>query len=525
MFVDNCNNEWRKEKTRMCTRTFVAVVPPQVTLFGQEFRPQPPMGLAYILQAVGHAGWEARLLDCCTAAGAVVQEDQRTNWRRTGLLIPEAVRSILAETPDVVGVSLGVSTDHDTVRELVAALKQTAPSLPIVLGGPQASLMGARLFNGYPVERIAADYVVTGRDLASGEETIEGLLRMIENQGNPRAVPGLCWLENGEVMSTSSVLVTPEKLDVLHLPRREMFRTEDGLDIYSKINRSHTGPAEFIPYAVMHTSRGCGGACTFCHIQYAGFNRNLLRRSHENIVRELDWLVAHEYRTVSIEDDNFGGFTPEQIEPALRILDEIRVRRFAALYFPNGLTLRGMNGINFALLRKLRSLADAGIRIRTSLPFECGDDDTLRRLIHKPHTMRDIQAILAELQSGQYLQHPNLELDAFLMVGIVGYDGVRQVATSEKSESIERTMELGRRCASLGIRVNLWWMKPNPGGPQYEMWRDKYPNKPFFELQFLFPSGIWGNFEEEQLLDERIRAFNREIVGLGAGSRRPIYPV
>jgi hypothetical protein len=60
---------------------------------------------------------------------------------------------------------------------------------------------------------------------------------------------------------------------------------------------------------------------------------------------------------------------------------------------------------------------------------------------------------------------------------------------------------------------------------QYELWREKYPEKPFYELQFLFPSGIWGSEDDELTLDERIRQFNSEMASAGLGSRRPIYPV
>lgn len=60
---------------------------------------------------------------------------------------------------------------------------------------------------------------------------------------------------------------------------------------------------------------------------------------------------------------------------------------------------------------------------------------------------------------------------------------------------------------------------------QYDLWREKYPERPFYELQFLFPSGIWGSEDDELRLDERIRHFNSEMASAGHGSRRPIYPV
>ena len=143
------------------------------------------------------------------------------------------------------------------------------------------------------------------------------------------------------------------------------------------------------------------------------------------------------------------------------------------------------------VLRKLRELADAGLKVRNSLPIESGDDDTLRRIIRKPHTLEHVDRVLRELADG-YIGHPNLDIDAFFMAGVVAVDPARKTPIRETLSSIERTIALGRRCGELGLRVNLWWMKPNPRGPQYELWRDKYPDKPFHELQFLFPSGIWS---------------------------------
>ena len=168
-------------------------------------------------------------------------------------------------------------------------------------------------------------------------------------------------------------------------------------------------------------------------------------------------------------------------------------------------------------------MADDGIKVRNSLPIECGDDYTLRKIIHKPHTLDMVHSVLHELTSGGYLKHPSIELDAFFMVGIGGYDGKK--AVPESYESIEKTFALAREAAELGILVNVWWMKPNPGRPQYDLWRAKFPEKQFYELQFLFPSGIWGTEEQELRLNESIRSINGEMAKIGVGSKRPIYPV
>lgn len=502
----------------MTRKMFLGIVGPQVTLYGQRARPQPPMGLAYILNSVNRAGWRGVLFDTFVEGYENYFECHEEGIRVTGLPMEEVTRRISHLQPDVIGVNLGVSTDHDYIKKLVEKIKADY-NCPLVLGGSEASLMHREILSGLPVERIAADFVVTGRDIGSGEESVYQLLRAMETDQDYEKVLGISFLKEGKVITTPAVRVTRESLAELSLPQREVFMRREGKDVYSAINYSHTGQVDYPPYAVMHTSRGCGGACSFCHTQYNGFDRTLIRRSLENIFSELGDLKSRSVQTISIEDDNFGGFTPEQTDLAVKILEKIERLGFRAVYFPNGMTIRSMINNDHAILRQLRSMAEKGIKVRNSLPIESGDDRTLKELIRKPHDLDDVQAVLKELRAG-YLGHPNIEIDTFFMVGVVGYDNKK-----ETKESIQNTFDLADRVSDLGIRVNIWWMKPNPNGPQYQQWREKFPEAPFYRLQFSFTPGIWGSPEEELRLDERIRRKNSQMNEKGAGSRRPIYPI
>lgn len=504
-------------------KKFLAIVPRQVTLFGQEARPQPPMGVAYALNGVIRAGWEPVLLDICAEGYTTFHEDRRRGIRVTGLEDNEALDRIFPVNPDMIGVSVGVSTDHDYTRETIYRIRKNLPNTPLVVGGSHASLMNRKLFEGKEIERMDIDFVVTGRDIGSGELTIERLLNAYEGNYSLGEVPGLLFVKNGVVHQTPPLVVTAQSINNLAQAKRELFSRPGGMDIYSKINCSHTGPADNIPYSVIHTSRGCGAMCTFCHVAEEGYNRTLIGRSLANIIEELGLLKEEGVQTISIEDDNFGGFHPARTELAVKILEEIQTRGFKGIYFPNGITLQSYLNNNHALPRQLRKMADTGMKVRNSLPIECGDDYTLKRIIHKPHTLETITSVLSEIRSGGYLGHPNIELDAFFMVGIVGYSERKLIP--ESYESIEKTFAMARAAAELGILVNVWWMKPNPGRPQYDLWRKKFPEKQFYELQFLFPSGIWGSEDQELRLNERIRDINLEMARLGVGSKRPIYPV
>ncbi|MBU0648820.1 B12-binding domain-containing radical SAM protein [Patescibacteria group bacterium] len=504
-------------------KKFFGLVGPQVTLFGQAARPQPPMGLAYIFNAVEQAGWEPIFFDSLAEGFGSIFEDRELGIRVTGLSIKRIIKRIEEVAPDVIGLSLGLSTDHDYVRRLAQEIRATY-QCPIILGGSEASLMHTEILSGLPVERIPANFVVTGRDIGAGEETVLRLLKELSGEQRYEEVPGLAFLQDKKVVVTSSVRVDDAILASLAMPRRDLFPISNGVDIYSSINLSHTGPVDPPPYAVMHTSRGCGAACTFCHTRYGGFDRTLIRRSLSNVFSELEYLRDRGVNTVSIEDDNFGGFSTNQLDFSLAVLEKVQELEFQGLYFPNGMTIRSMINDGFRLLRKLRELADAGLKIRSSLPAESGDDHTLRHIINKPHGVNDISQISRELMTG-YLAHENIDLDVFFMIGAVGYNYRDGQFLREKKASMRKTLELADKMANLGIRVNIWWMKPNPNGPQYKLWRSLNPEAPFYFLQFAFPSGIWGDEEEELYWNEIIEKKNEEMGKQGVGSRRPIFRV
>lgn len=502
----------------MASKKFLGIVGPQVTLYGQKDRPQPPMGLAYIFNSVVRAGWEPILFDILAEGNEKYFEYKKEGIRITGLEFEKVIEKIHQLSPDVIGISLGLSTDHDYIKKLVERIKENY-NCPIVLGGSEASLMHQEILGGLPIEKIPADFVVTGRDIGSGEASIYELLKTMEKGGDYESIHGISFVTNGKVITTPPVKVTKKSLATLSLPMRDLFARRDNQDIYSVINQSHTGPVDYIPYAIMHTSRGCGGGCAFCHTQFGGFDKTLIRRSLKNIFFEIEDLKSRGVQTISIEDDNFGGFSSEQTNLAVKILKNIKRLGFKGIYFPNGMAIKSMINNDYAILRQLKNMADHGIKIRNSLPIESGDDKTLKALICKPHNLNDVQAVLEELKNG-YLHHPNIDIDAFFMVGVVGYDSKK-----ETEESIKKTFNCADWVSDLGVRVNIWWMKPNPNGPQYKLWRNSFPDAPFYKLQFSFASGIWGSVEKELWLDNMIRKKNAQMNKKGVGSKRPIYPV
>ena len=85
---------------------FLGIVGPQVTLYGQVARPQPPMGLAYVMNSVVQAGWEPEIFDSLAEGAETYIENASEGIRVTGLDSEQVLKKITEIKPDLIGVTL-----------------------------------------------------------------------------------------------------------------------------------------------------------------------------------------------------------------------------------------------------------------------------------------------------------------------------------------------------------------------------------------------------------------------------------
>lgn len=167
-------------------------------------------------------------------------EDPISEWYRETL-----VPSLLAETPDLIGVSIPFIVSYYEAMKLVKIIRDLAPGIPIVIGG---SLIDSH------VEPMAADprlyrlfdYAMIGEC----EHALGQLASTIENGGDLATVPNLFYLRPDGTISRQSKEIVE---DLNSLPSPDF--TGLPLDRY-------IAPE---PVASFQTSRGCYyGKCTFC---------------------------------------------------------------------------------------------------------------------------------------------------------------------------------------------------------------------------------------------------------------------
>ena len=220
------------------------------------------------------------------------QDEPKIIDARNLRLKPEKIIKLAQEfNPDLIGIS-AINFEADQVQILARLLKQIRPQTRLILGGPFPSANRDSIFTQIP----EIDYLVVGE----GEKTFLGLVNALEQEIEPKQVPGIFYQRNGEVIFTGE----PEFVNNLdQLPF-------DWELVNPKSYFHHRGrnSENIIKYSYktlsIITSRGCPFGCIFCHNI---FGKKFRARSPEKVVEEIA-LLRHKYGVEELEivDDSFN---------------------------------------------------------------------------------------------------------------------------------------------------------------------------------------------------------------------------
>lgn len=250
----------------------------------------PPTGLCYLASVCRERKYQVRLID----APAL------------NLDFSETIEKILELKPKYVGVT-AVTISINNASKLIKELKQKDPKLVIILGG--AHITSApnetvrRLGNFF-------DIAVMGE----GEITILELLEVLEKKEKLSKVNGIAYFKNKKL-----VLTKP----------REFIKDLDSLpfpawDLLPDLGKNYTPPAHTIkrfPAALLVTSRGCPGMCTFCDNKV--FGRKIRCHSAGYVIRMIKHLQKnYGIKEVQFRDDNFLVFRERTVELCKQIIEQ-----------------------------------------------------------------------------------------------------------------------------------------------------------------------------------------------------------
>lgn len=216
---------------------------------------QPHLGLISLIAVLENAGHTCRLYD-----PKIDMSDGSFPIDKT--LYKNIATKILSMDPDAVGLS-SLGCNFICTVKIAGYLKAVRPALPVLLGGPHATVLHEQIMLSFP----QIDVIVRNEAESKIIAVIDGL-----TTGALGHIPGVSWRRNDEVICNpgdSSI----EDLDDLPRPAYHAYPIEN---LHLSSLRVEAG-------------RGCPFRCTFCSTA-TFFGRRYRLKSAVLLCKELDFL-------------------------------------------------------------------------------------------------------------------------------------------------------------------------------------------------------------------------------------------
>jgi radical SAM superfamily enzyme YgiQ (UPF0313 family) len=396
----------------------------------------PHLGLLALAASIEQSGHTVEIVD--------PKRLVKSGWLAfDATLYERAAGDMLACRPDVVGfTTLGCSFLF--ACNVAAILKRRAPALPIMVGGPHATMLHREILERFPQFDIVMRH--------EADDTVAAVLDNLEGRTFEH-IPGVSWRLSRD---PAKLCFTDGKPKVADLDRLPMMSYEHypmaHLDL--KLLRIEAG-------------RGCPFNCTFCST--AGFfQRSFRLKSAERLVRELDVLHSrYGVRDFKLDHDMFT-------------VNKKKVAEFCDAVRGRGYRWRAsarVDGVDADLLAKMAGAGCVGLYfgIETGSP-------RMQRLTQKRLDLGLVQPVL------DLAERLGIETTASF---ITGYP-------DELEQDQNETLDMVGRCLSPSCLVQLHMLAPEPGTPLFDQHGrairyDGYGSR--------YNAGVVGAGDEQLILD------------------------
>ncbi|MBU4486316.1 MAG: B12-binding domain-containing radical SAM protein, partial [Candidatus Delongbacteria bacterium] len=363
-------------------------------------------------------------------------KERGINCKVVSTAFPRAAEEIFNALDDIdlLGISSMSGPYLNYAISISIAVKKIKPELPIVWGGPHASLMDEDLITNDFV-----DFVIRG----VGEVSLWELVKALKGESSFFSVPGLTWIDRGLIkrngLSTDFEINALPPLDYSFLSDKYPFLMTDEFSYFS--------------------SRGCPFECSYC-VASQIYNRRWYNKTEEKVIDELEEAYQkYRFKSVYFWDDNLFV----DIKRLLRILESLNNRDifFQWSGFARVDTFSRLGRETVAELEK------RGLKW-VSFGAESGSERTLSR-IDKGITVDNIKETVLKLKGF------NIVCDFSFMGGM----------PQETDQDFYDTVNL------------LRWIKKNNSRSSVRMFRFVlYPKMPMLddhkEIRNLLPKNIYG---------------------------------
>ena len=317
---------------------------------------------------------------------------------------------LLARRPDAVGfTTLGCSFLF--AINVAAELKRREPELPVLLGGPHATMLHQQILERFPQFDVIARHEC--------DQIFGDVLANLERRTFAR-IPGLSW-RTGEQLHYTDGKPKVEDLDTLPIASYDHYPVEElGLDLLR-----------------IEAGRGCPFHCTFCST--AGFfQRSFRLKSAERLVRELDLLHAR------------YGFSDFKLDHDMFTVNRRKVAEFCEAVQGRGYRWRASARVDCVDEALLETMAASGC-VGLYFGIETGSV-RMQSICQKRLDLTLVQPMLA------VAERLGIETTASF---ITGYP-------EELESDQDDTLDMIGRSASPSCLTQLHMLAPEPGTPMFD---------------------------------------------------------
>jgi len=225
-----------------------------------------PLGLQYLSSACRDKNYETMIIDC---------DPEELNYE-------QVISKMKLYGPQVIGITC-MTFNLFEVFVFLKELKLSFPNIPVVVGGPHASI--------FPKETLqipSVDVVVVGE----GEEVFPEIIHRLTDNISLNGLKGVSYKKENKLYLNSEVAVVQD-LNSLSFPDRISLSIDNYFTPISQSGKS----------AIMMTSRGCPYNCIYCDRPAMG--KKFRARTPQNVITEIKDCLKVGAEDIMFFDDTF----------------------------------------------------------------------------------------------------------------------------------------------------------------------------------------------------------------------------